>query len=145
VSVARTAAVAALALGLAGCTESRPYPNLPEKNLQVRTATDGGRVVLEVHSLDRSCTANYEGFVALDKPLVELGLPSDKPAVLVFEFQRAGRSAEAPTRKEVHLLPRAGKRYEMRVAYKESIYDFELRELDPRTGTDREIDTRRRC
>ena len=144
-SVARTAAVAVLALGLAGCTESRPYANLPEKNLQVRTATDGGRVVLEVHSLDGSCTTSYEGFVALDKPLVEVGLPSGKPAVLVFDFQKAGRGTEAPIRKEVHLLPRAGNRYEARVAYKESIYDIELRELDPRTGTDREIDTRRRC
>jgi len=142
----RRTAVAALSFALAaGCTESRPYPDLPEKNLQVRTATDGGRVILEVHSLDASCTANYEGFVTLDKPLIEVGLPSGKPTVLVFEFHRAGRSAEAPTRKEVHLLPRPGNRYEMRVAYKESIYDFELRELDPRTGTDREIDTRRRC
>jgi len=143
--VGRTALALSLALA-AGCTDSKPYPDLPEKNLKVMTVTAGGRVALEVHSLGEGCTRKYEGFVALDRPLIELGLPADRASLLVFEFHRGGLlPADTPIKKEVQALPRAGNRYELRVAYKDSIHDIELREIDLRAGTDREIDTRRRC
>jgi hypothetical protein len=148
--VGRFAGAAALLLSLlslvAGCNDSKPYHDLAQKNLQIRTTAGGARMTLEVHSLGDSCTRKYEGFVSLDQPLVELGLPPDKPSLLVFEFQRTGvLSSDAPVKKEVQMLPRTGQRYELRVAYKDPIHDIELREIDLRTGADREIDTRRRC
>lgn len=143
----RGSILAALAIVLAaGCSESRPYPDRPEKNLQVRTATAGGRVALDVQSLDESCNAHYEGYVALERPLVEIGLAPGRRSLLVFEFSSAGRLAGGGSiKKEVQLLPRAGYRYEVRVTYKESLYTVELREIDPRSGADRELDARRGC
>jgi hypothetical protein len=139
---ASRAAFAALVLGLAGgCTDSKPYQGVPDKNLQVRIMTPAS-IAVEVHSLGESCTRKYEGFVSLDRSIVEVGLPAEKSSLLVFEFLRAG---DASIKKEVQLLPRAGNRYELRVAYKDPIHDIELREIDSRTGADREIDTRRSC
>lgn len=109
----------------------------------MRTTSAGGHVALDVYSLNASCNTRYEGYVALDKPAVEIGLPAGKPTLLVFEFRR-GQDAHS-IKKEVQISPRAGNRYEANVAYKSAIYDIELREIDPRTGTDLELDTRRRC
>lgn len=138
----RAAIAAALLLSIAaGCTDRKPYQDLPDKNLRVMTMTPAP-IAVEVHSLGDSCTRKYEGYISLDRPLVEVGLPQDKSSLLVFEFPKAG---DAPIKKEVQLLPRTGNRYELRVSYKEPIHEIELREIDPRAGTDREIDTRRRC
>lgn len=143
----RRNAVAVLVLALAAsCSESRPYPDRPEKNLQVRTVTAGGHVALDIHSLDGSCTASYEGSVALERPLVEVGLPPGRPSLLVFEFSSSSRfSGGSSIKKEVQVLPRPGYRYEVRVSYKESLYSVELTEIDVRTGAERELEMRRGC
>jgi len=133
--------VVVLLLFAAGCDQPRPYADLPEKNLSVRTVVTNGRVELDMHSLDRSCDDHYEGFVALDRPVVGVGLPMGKRALLVFSFH----SSDTPIKKEIQIVPREGSRYEVRVSYKDSIYDIEVREIDPRTGAEREIDTLRRC
>jgi len=134
---------ALLALVLAGCASAQRYPDLPEKNLQVRTAALGAAVVMSVHRLDANCFAHNEGVVTLDRPLIDVGLPPDRMSLLVFEFYSlsvlpGGRSM----RKEARLRPRAGYRYEARVTYKDSLYGVELLEIDP-GGTARELETGR--
>ena len=142
---ARALAVAAL-VAAAGCASTKPFADLPEKNLQVRTAAVGASVVMGVHSLDSKCFAEYEGVVTLDRPVVEVGLPPSRPSLLVFEFYTLGIfSGSRSIKKEARLQPRPGYRYEARVTYKDALYGVELREIDPRTGSGRELDTRRGC
>jgi len=59
----------------------------------------------------------------------------------VFEFH----NPKVANKKELQVAPRATYRYEIRATLKEAIYDIELREIDPRSGADRELDTSRRC
>ena len=131
---------AALILGLVGCDASRPYTGEAEKNVRIRTSAGSGRIALDVFSLNSGCEATYLGYVALDRPLVEVGLPAGRASLLVFQFE-----GTTSIKKEVQLVPLAGNRYEAYAAYKDSIYDIELREIDPRTGANRELDGRRRC
>jgi hypothetical protein len=138
------AAVLALAL-LAGCEATRYYSGPAEKNLQVTSSLSGTRAVMGVHRLD-GCTTVYEGVVELDKPAVDVGLPTGRPTVLVFEFYSSSLlMGNTSIKKEAMLQPRPGYRYEARVNYKDALYDVQLREIDPRSGASRELDIRRRC
>ena len=135
----------AAALLLAGCEATRYYGGPPEKNLQVTTSLSGTRAAMGVHRLDQ-CTTYYEGVVDLDRPVVEVGLPIGRPTVLVFEFYSSGLlMGNTSVKKEAMLLPRPGYRYEASAVYKDSLYDVQLREIDPRGGTARDLDIRRRC
>jgi len=137
-------AVAVLLL-LAGCGGSTPYTDLPDKNLQVRTAATGTSVVLGVHRLDEKCFAHYEGVVTLDRPLVDVGLPVGRQTLLVFEFYSTGFiSGTRSLKREAKITPRAGYRYEAIVTYKDSLYSVALFEVDSR-GARRELDIRRGC
>jgi hypothetical protein len=139
------AVIAALVLAV-GCTSTKYYLDLPEKNLQVRSTLSGAKAVMGVHKLDARCATEYEGVVDLGRPLVEVGLPPGRQSLLVFEFYSSSLlSGSSSTKTEARLVPRPGYRYEARVSYKDALYGVELREIDPRTGTDRELDTRRRC
>ncbi len=143
--LARVAALAA-AGALAACGGTKTYPDLPEKNLYVRSSLSGTKAVMGVHRLDAQCNAFYEGVVELDRPLVEAGLPAGRPSLLVFEFYSSGFfSGSHSIKQEARLTPRAGYRYEARVTYKDSLYNVELFEVDPRGGARRELDARRGC
>ena len=77
----------------------------------------------------------------LDRPAEDVGLPTDRPSVLVFEF----RNPSVSNKKEVQVTPRAGYRYEARVTLKDAIYGIELREINLSSGANREIDAQRGC
>jgi len=140
------AIAATFVLALAGCAGTQPYADLPEKNLQVRTAASGASVVMGVHRLDEKCFAHYEGVVTLDRPLIDVGLPAGRLTLLVFEFYSFGLlSGTRSLKREAKLQPRAGYRYEARATYKDSLYSVDLFEVDPRSGAIRELDTRRGC
>src|SRR6185503_18531460 len=127
-------------LVLAGCEVTQYYSSLPEKNLQVRSSLSGVRAVMGVHRLDK-CTVYYEGIVELDRPVVEVGLPPGRPSVLVFEFFSSGLvMGNTSIKKEIMVQPLPGYRYEASAVYKDSLYDVSLREIDPRTGSGRELD-----
>jgi hypothetical protein len=138
-------AIAILAL-LAACSGTQPYTGPAEKNLKVLTTAVGAGVVMGVHRLDEKCFARYEGAVTLDRPTVEVGLPSGRLTLLVFEFYSLSVfSSNRSLRREAKIEPRPGYRYEAIVTYKDSLYNVELREIDPRSGAARELDTRRGC
>lgn len=136
--MARLLFAAMLVFGVAGCDESPyAYPDRPEKNLLVLAVSNSGKVSLEVHN----CRGAYEGFVPLDQPAVAIGMPTDRPSVLVFDFRNPNMS----NKKEVQLAPRPGYRYEARVTFKDAIYTIELWEIDPRSNARRELDMSKRC
>jgi hypothetical protein len=136
----------AVLLVLAGCASSQPYPDLPVKNLQVRTSAQGSGVVMGVHRLDEKCFAHYEGVVTLDRPVIDVGLPPGRLSLLVFDFYSTSfLSGSRSLKREAKITPRAGFRYEAIVTYKDSLYSVDLLEIDPRTGSKRELEARRGC
>jgi hypothetical protein len=139
----------AVAFGLlAACAGHRPYSAGYDRNLSLRTSVDSGtRAAMDVYSVDTQCRAQLEGRVALDAPRVEVGLPQDRASLLVFEFAGSGflGSRRTSITTQALLVPRAGRRYEAQVRYKDNIYNVELKEIDTRSGASREVDARSRC
>lgn len=138
---------AALCL-LAACAGHRPYSSDHARNLTFHTKLQSGmRAGVDVYTLDAQCRTQHQGRVALDNPRVEVGLPQGRASLLVFEFagSRFLGSRRTSITKDVVLTPRAGRRYEARVDYRDDLYNVELKELDPRSGASREVDPRSRC
>jgi len=139
------------ALVVAGCAADSRYAGLPEKNLVIRTETSSGsafssvRAVLGVHAVDAQCKLTYEGSVQLDQPLVSVGIPSGRLNYLVFRF--ATSSSLGGTRgsisRETLLRTRAGATYDVRVTYKDELYDVVIREIPARGGRAHEVELAR--
>jgi len=98
--------------------------------------------VLGVHAVDARCKLTYEGYVDLDRPLVQVGIPAERLSYLVFEF--ASSSFLGGTRgsisQETLLRPRSGANYDVKVAYKNELYEVAIRETPPRGGRPRDIE-----
>jgi len=129
---------------LAGCGGAIRYPEVAEKNLHIRIETSSGsafssvKAVLGVHAVDARCELKYEGMVALDRPAVEVGIPAGRLSYLVFEFASSGflGGTRGSITHETLLRPRPGQAYEVRVSYRDDIYNVVIRE---RGASGREI------
>ena len=121
---------------LAGCGGAIRYPDGAQKNLAIRTATASGsafssvKAVLGVHAVDAQCGLQYEGMVALDRPLVEVAIPPGRQSYLVFEFVSASflGGTRGSIRRETLFRPRPGAVYDVQVSYRDDIYDVAIRE-----------------
>lgn len=138
----RSALALGLAALLAACAAGTRYTDLPEKNLVVRTEISGARAVLGVHAVDAQCKLTYEGLVDLDQPVVRVGVPVGRLSYLVFEFATASflGGKRGSISRETLLRPRPGASYDIRVSYKDDLYDVVIRELPVRGGRAREIE-----
>ena len=134
---AATLLVCGLALGLAGCSGLKPYPNdLPVRNVSIRTATSTGSMFssvqaeVDVHSVEADCAARYLGTVALDRPDLAIGVPAGRRSRLTFHFLSSNflGSSRGRISREVSLQPRADQRYEIDVSYRDDLYDVAVRE-----------------
>ncbi|MDH4325174.1 MAG: hypothetical protein OEW90_13640 [Betaproteobacteria bacterium] len=127
---------------LAACAAGTRYADLPEKNVVVRAEISGAQAVLGVHAVDAQCKLTYEGFVALDQPVVRVGIPADRTSYLVFEFATSsfwgGRRGSIS--RETLLRTRAGSTYDVRVTYKDDLYDVAIREIPARGGRVRDVE-----
>ena len=146
------ASTLALLIGLlAACSGIKTYPDMPEKNLQVRTSTDSGsifssvRASLSISRVDAQCRTEYEGTVALKKESVQVGIPVERWSYLVFHFSSSGfLSSTVSTIAQATLLkPRAGYRYDVEVTYRDDTYNVVIHESRTGTGNGREIALRR--
>ncbi|HET9734133.1 MAG TPA: hypothetical protein VFP62_02580 [Burkholderiales bacterium] len=136
------------AVVVAGCGGATRYTDSGEKNLIIRTETSAGsafssvKAVIGVHAVDAQCQLTYEGYVELDRPLVQVGIPPGRLSYLVFEF--ASSSFLGGTRgsisQETLLRPRPGATYEVRVTYQNELYEVAIRETPPRGGRPRDIE-----
>lgn len=121
---------------LAGCGGVIRYAEVAEKNLHIRTETSSGsafsgvKAVLGVHAVDALCGLTYEGTVYLDRPLVEVGIPAGRLSYLVFEFASSGflGGTRGSITYETLLRPRPGQAYDIRVSYRDDIYNVVIRE-----------------
>jgi hypothetical protein len=78
--------------------------------------------------------------------VIDVGLPSGRQSLLVFEFYSFGiLQGTRSLKREAKITPRAGYRYEAQVVYKDSLYGVDLFEVDPKTGARRELETKRGC
>ena len=131
-----------LAALIAGCSGLKTYPNDAPKNLRVATQLEGARAVLHVHEVSGPCATRYEGTVALDQPVVEVGVPAGRPSYLVVSFDTSSfLGGRRGTSVGTVVTPREGYRYELGVRYQKEIYDVALREID-RKGASRELPRR---
>ena len=135
--------VAAAALLASACSGLKTYSNDAPKNVHVVTQTDRGvRAALHVHALNGECNTRYDGTLALDRGIVDLGVPAGRPSYLVVSFDTSSFMAGArSTSVGTVLTPRAGYEYELAVRYKQDIYDVAVREID-RKGVSRDLPRR---
>jgi hypothetical protein len=133
---------------LVACAGAVRYADTGERNLAIRTEASSGsafssvKAVLGVHAVDAQCKLTYEGYVELDRPLVQVGIPPGRLSYLVFEF--ASSSFLGGTRgsitQETLLRPRQGATYDVRVSYQNELYEVAIRETPPRGGRARDIE-----
>jgi hypothetical protein len=133
---------------LTGCSGMRPYPNTFAKNLYIKTEKESGsifskvRTAVEIYRVDERCKIKYEGTVRLDRPLVEVGIPSDRLSYLIFNFSCSSFLANSSSSisQDTLLKPRAGYQYDIKVSYIEDIYNVMIRETHPQKAAEREIE-----
>ena len=133
---------------LAGCSGLKPYQNTPDHNLHVRTAADSGswfssvRVAVDIHRVTLDCKTEYEGTVQLNRPAIDVGIPSNRWNRLVFVFDSssflANRSGSITY--ETLLKPRSGYQYDANVTYRDDMYNVVVRETPPNSSVSREIE-----
>ena len=120
------------ALVLAACSGLKSYPNDLPANLVVRSELDKARGSLHIHQVDASCRTEYRGTVALDGPSVAVGIPPERLAWIVATFDTSSFfGGSSATSVGTLLRPRAGYRYELRLRYRDNIYDFAMSETAP--------------
>ncbi|HET7764323.1 MAG TPA: hypothetical protein VFK92_04465 [Burkholderiales bacterium] len=128
----RAIAGASAALVLAACSGLKSYPSDFPANLVVRSELDKARGSLHVHQVDASCRTDYRGTVALDQPSVAVGIPPDRLAYIVATFDTSSFfGGSSATSVGTLLRPRTGYRYELRLKYRDNIYDFAMSEAGP--------------
>ena len=119
---------------MAGCSGIKTYPNTLEKNLRVQTEMESGslfssiRAAVDIYRVGNNCQTQYEGTVQLNEPVVNIGIPQDRDAYLVFVF--ANSSFLGNTSGQIShgtmFTPRPGRRYDVKVRYMEDIYSVTL-------------------
>lgn len=141
-----------LAVGLlSACSGIRPYPNHLDKNVQIRTDTASGsifsstRASVGIYRVDEHCRIQYEGTIDLDKPVVLVGLPSDRLSYLIFRFSSSSflANVRSSIAQETLLKTRTGHAYQVDVTYRNSIYNVVVREQYPRKRGSHELDLKR--
>jgi hypothetical protein len=132
--------LAAAVLLVTGCSGLKTYPNDAPKNVHVVTQTDRGvRAALHVHAVNGECSTHYDGTLALDRGIVDVGVPPGRPSYLVVSFDTSSFMAGSrSTSVGTVLTPRAGYEYELAVRYQQDIYDVAVREFD-RKGVSRDL------
>lgn len=142
---ALTCLVAIAVLG--ACSAIKPYPDRYAKNVRINTATDSSlfskvRTAVDVYSIEGACETSYQGTVQLRGSTTMLGLPSERPAYLVFVFEGSSflGGTQSSTTYETVFRPEADKRYEFEVAYADRIYGVLMRKAAVGDETGAEVE-----
>ena len=133
---------------LAGCSGIKSYQNTPDTNFHVRTAADSGswfssvRAAVDIHRVGTTCQTDYEGTVQLNRPTIDIGIPPNRWSHLVFVFSSssfwANRSGTITY--ETLMKPRAGYHYEVKVTYRDDMYNVSVRETPSGGSVSREVE-----
>jgi hypothetical protein len=131
--------IALITLLLSACSGMKPYPDLRNKNFTIQAITDAGsllkdiKATLEIQNVKADCSTGYIGTVTLDKPLVQIGIPTKYRSYLTFEFDTSGFFAanEGKMSYETLFKPKPGYRYLAKVSYINEYYDVRIFEMNP--------------
>ena len=98
-------------------------------------------VAVDIFDVDANCKPTYKGTVALDKPLTEVGLATNRTSYLGFIFKTEGFFSSSTNSMSYYTLlkPRKQYRYNINVSYEDNIYDVEIRETRSRKHKGKEI------
>jgi hypothetical protein len=121
---------------LAACSGIKTYPNDLPKNLRVQTKASSGSIFqslnasLHVYDVDSQCRVVYLGTVALDRALVEVGIPDQKQVYLEFSFDKSARFYNSSSSASYGTLMRAlpAHRYLIDVSYTDDFYRVVVRD-----------------
>lgn len=154
---ARSALAPCLAIVLAGifvtgCSfggRSKPYPNLLEKNLRIKTEFDSGdtssrmKISVSVFSVDAKCQKEYQGTVKLKDALTEVGIPKGRVSYLRFFYEATGFLNPGGTMSMGKFLkPRKGLHYDITTSYLDDMYYVEIFEVGKGKNPRREVELR---
>jgi hypothetical protein len=136
---------------LAGCSGVKPYPDMPNKNVHLRTKLDDKSVMTSIHAdldifgVDARCETKYIGSVELVQSAADIGIPTGQLSYLRFVFSSKGMlgGVSGSTSYETLLRPRAGHEYRVDVRYVDDIYNVTLLETMPGAKGGRELAQRR--
>lgn len=136
---------------LPGCSGVKPYPDMPNKNVHLRTKLDDRSVMtsihadLDIYSVDARCETKYIGSVELGQSAADIGIPPGQLSYLRFVFSSKGilGGVSGSTSYETLLRTRAGYEYRADVRYVDDIYNVTLLETMPGAKGGRELAPRR--
>ena len=134
-----TVLIAALTCLLSACSGFKAYRNNYERNLFITTETEtrglfsGVAASLDIYRIQGDCSKQYEGTVELGNSLVEVGIPIEELAVLVFRFESSAflSNSHSSMGYDVTLNPLSGYTYDVSVTYRDNIYNVEVYERMP--------------
>jgi hypothetical protein len=136
-------AVVLVALGMAACGGTKAYRYDGAQNVAVRSELESGvRATLHVHWVDTNCRTEYQGSLALDGRSVPVAIPAGRESYLDVTFDTSSFLAGSRRMNAGTLVrARAGHRYDVGVAYRNSLYQVTVRETDP-AGRSRDLPRR---
>lgn len=128
---------------LTACAGTKAYRYDGAQNVAVRTELESGvRATLHVHRVAAGCRTEYQGSLALDRASVPLAIPAAGESYLDVTFDTSAFLAGTRRMSAGTLVrARAGHRYDVAVAYRNSMYQLAIRETDP-AGKPRELPRR---
>jgi len=130
---------AVIALGaalLSACSGIKTYPNDLPKNLSVQTKASSGSVFqslnvsLGIHGVDEKCQTVYLGTIALERPVVEVGVPTQGQVYLEFVFDKSARFYSSSSSIDYGTLVRLrpAHQYDADVSYIDELYKVTVRD-----------------
>ena len=130
------------AVVLTGCSYTKPYPNMPKKNLTVHTnmkskkPMTGVDVNLHIWEYKSEKDNEYLGTVELeDSPIMKVGIPEGHWVEFIVEIVKPGGQI-----KEKHFIrPRSGLTYQVDIEYNDKYYIVEIYETDISRNRTRKI------
>ena len=112
------------------------YESQGDRNLHITAKTVGGSFAtvkatfLYVYEVTPQCKLDYLGHIVVDKPALDVGLPTGKPLLLTAEFATGGRFDHSGVRNSYsyQLQPRPGYEYAAEIQHQEQFHKFALSE-----------------
>ncbi len=133
-----------------GCSGLKTYSSDLDNNLRISSETESGSMFssvnaeLDIHRIKPDCSTEYAGTVELDGPPVDVGIPTGRSSYLVFVFESSGflSSTSGSTSYDTLLRPRRGYQYDIKVSYKENLYNVVINEIAPGGKKRRELESK---
>jgi hypothetical protein len=131
-----------------GCNGVKNYSQKLPINFRVKTKVESVSALnttvaeFDIHRVNSRCETDYLGRVFLDKPLIDVGVPSNELIYLDFIFaSKAFLSTTASAiRYQTMLKTRSGYEYQAEVSYLKGIYNVVIREKQRGGSTSRIIE-----